>query len=127
MNSNYQSSYFRNGFSTEFRYSRSQLLDLFREQQNSGSSIANLDQLYVDGWKPAGVNGSSNDGWGKKDDQKDAAGPEICWEHDGSVEPLALFEMTEEEKEVYWPLNRLHVDCRTNDSKRFLRHRSIRR
>ena len=32
---------------------------------------------------------------------KEAAGPDICWDHEGSVNPIALQEMTEEEKEVH--------------------------
>lgn len=100
MNANYQSSYNRNGSSSESRYSKDQLLDLFRAQEKSGFSNVNLNDLYVDGWNPNYTNGTTNGGWGKRDDHKDATGPEICWDHEGSVHPLALAEMTEEEKEV---------------------------
>jgi PERQ amino acid-rich with GYF domain-containing protein len=100
MNANYQSSYNRNGSSSESRYSKDQLLDLFRAQEKSGISNINLSDLYVDGWNPNTTNGTSNGGWGKRDDHKDATGPEICWDHEGSVQPLALAELTEEEKEV---------------------------
>ena len=98
MNSHYQSSV-RNGLS-EGRYSKDQLLDLFREQKRNGFSDTNVEDLFVDDWRPA-VNGTSSGGWGRRDDHKDAAGPEICWDHNGSVQPLALIDMTEEEKEVY--------------------------
>ena len=100
VNANYQSSYNRNGSSSESRYSKDQLLDLFRAQEKSGVSNVNLSDLYVDGWNPNYTNGTTNGGWGKRDDHKDATGPEICWDHEGSVHPLALAEMTEEEKEV---------------------------
>lgn len=41
-------------------------------------------------------------GWGKRDDMKEAAGPDICWDHEGSVNPIAMQEMSEEEKEVFF-------------------------
>lgn len=66
----------------------------------------NLNDLFVDGWNPGNTNGTNNGGWGKRDDNKDISGPEICWDHEGSVHPLALAEMTEDEKEV-----RLIKDC----------------
>lgn len=101
MNSNYLASYNRNGSSTECRYSKDQLLDLFRAQDGGGFSSTNINDLFVDGWSPGTVNGTSNGGWGKRDDTKEAAGPEICWDPAGSVNPIAMQEMSEEEKEVY--------------------------
>ena len=99
LNSNYQSTYGRNGSSSDTRYSKDQLLELFRAQSKSGSLNANVNDLLLDGWTP-GMNGTSNGGWGKRDDHKDVAGPEICWERDGGVQPMALLEMSSEEKEV---------------------------
>ena len=100
MNSNYQSSYNRNGSSTESRYSKDQLLDLFRTQESHGFSSTNVNDLFIDGWNPSASNGAYSGGWGKRDDVKEAAGPDICWDHEGSVNPMAMQEMTEEEKEV---------------------------
>lgn len=60
----------------------------------------NVNDLFVDGWSPGAVNGTNSGGWGKKDDVKEAAGPDICWDFEGNVSPMALQEMTEEEKEV---------------------------
>ena len=100
LNSSYQSSYGRNGASAESRYSKDQLLDLFRMQEKSGSSHTNVNDFFVDGWTPGAINGASNGGWGKRDDIKEAAGPDICWDHEGSVNPMAMQEMTEEEREV---------------------------
>lgn len=104
MNSNHQSSYTRNGASTESRYSKEQLLDLYRVQEKSDFPNGSLDEFFVDGWTP-GLNGTSNGGWGKRDDHKDSNGPEICWDHSGSVQPLALADMTEEEKEVDYSIH----------------------
>ena len=102
MNSNYQSSYARNGSSVEGRYSKDQLLDMFRAQGRAGQINHNVSDLFVDGWNPGSVNGTVNGGWGRKEDQKEPSnGPEVCWDHEGSVQPLSLIEMSEEEKQVY--------------------------
>lgn len=100
MNAN-QSSYTRNGSSTECRYSKDQLLDLFRAHERNGFSSTNVNDLFVDGWSPGAVNGTNSAGWGKRDEMKEAAGPDICWDHEGSVNPIAMQEMTDEEKEVH--------------------------
>ena len=54
----------------------------------------------MDGWTPGNVNGNENGGWGKKDDQRESAGTDICWDFEGSVRPISLSEMDEEEREV---------------------------
>lgn len=99
MSSNYQV-YNRNGASTESRYSKDQLLDLFRTQERDGFSSTNVNNLFVDGWNPGAVNGTNNGGWGKRDDNKEAAGPDICWDHEGTINPISLQKMSEEEEEV---------------------------
>ena len=100
MSSNYQSFYNRNGASTESRYSKDQLLDLFRTQETDGFSNTNVNDFFVDGWSPGALNGTSNGGWGKRDDNKEAAGPDICWDPEGTINPISLQQMSEEEKEV---------------------------
>ena len=99
MNSHYQSSHGRNGASTEGRYSKDQLLDLFRAQGQSGPDVADL---FIDGWSPNAVNGTSHGGWGKRDDHKEqqSTGAEICWDHEGTVQPLSLIDLNDEEKQV---------------------------
>ena len=104
LSSNYQSSYARNGASAEGRYSKDQLLEMFKAQTRSGQLGTDVSDLFVDGWNPASVKETVNGGWGRKDEQKDAsAGPEICWDNEGKVQPMSLLEMTEEEKEVSSP------------------------
>lgn len=102
LNSNYQSSYTRNGASAEgSRYSKDQLLDMFRAQGPSGQLHHNISDLFVDGWNPSPVNGTTNGGWARRDDQKEApTGPDICWDHEGKIQPLSLIDMSEEEKQV---------------------------
>ncbi len=52
-------------------------------------------------WNPQNPSmGSNGASWGKKEEKDTASGPEICWVHDGSVDPLGLIDMDEEEKEV---------------------------
>jgi PERQ amino acid-rich with GYF domain-containing protein len=87
--------------SSDQRYGRSQLLDLFKNLQEAESLADGLASLYVDGWKPNITNGT-NHGWGRKEESgKDAhPGADVCWDRDGAIFPLCLAAMTDEEKEV---------------------------
>lgn len=102
MSSNPQSSGLRNGMATgEARYSKEQLLDLYKSQRESGSLAKNVTDYFVADWDPHVETPSVNGAWGKREDQKDPPnGPEVCWDHGGQIEPLALMNMTDEEKEV---------------------------
>ena len=102
LNSSYQSNFSRNGGTTESRYSKDQLLDLFRAQVKSEQPSANVADYFVDGWNPDITSSGSNGGWAKKDEFKDgSSGPEICWDYDGVSHPLGLTEMGDDEKEVH--------------------------
>jgi PERQ amino acid-rich with GYF domain-containing protein len=83
------------------------MLDMYRTQGNATKSLADV---LTEGWSPGTIGTSSNGGWSRRDEQKDHTGPEICWDHDGTVQPLGLIDMTEEEKEVRY---RYHLDNRT--------------
>lgn len=99
LNSGYQSSLNRNGGSAETRLSKEQLLNIRNELGMNGQSSISISDLYVDGWSPEGVNGSNHGGWGRRED-REPTGPEICWDHDGSVLPMGLIDMTDEERAV---------------------------
>ncbi|KAJ5173409.1 hypothetical protein N7492_006002 [Penicillium capsulatum] len=43
----------------------------------------------------------ANGAWGKRDDHKTSAGPEVCWDHEGQAEPLGLTDMSDGEKELF--------------------------
>ena len=91
----------RNGASSETRYSKDQLLELFRSQAKKADNIVDIQKLFVDGWNPGAPNDTSNGSWAKRDDHREVAvGPEICWDHGGSIVPLGLMEMDDQEKEV---------------------------
>jgi PERQ amino acid-rich with GYF domain-containing protein len=91
----------RNGASSENRYTRDQMLSLFRNQRESGDLNNGLSSLYVSGWEPNVSNGTSGSSWSRRDEQKDSqVTADVCWDRDGSVQPLALSEMTVEEREV---------------------------
>lgn len=93
----------RNGAVVDTRYSKSQLIDLYKSQQESDTSQRDsLTSLYVAGWEPNTANGHSSSGWNRRDEvsREHAPGSEICWEQDGSVVPVGLSELTDEEKEV---------------------------
>lgn len=100
MSSTYQSSALRNGAATDTRYSKDQLLSLYKTQRESGVLGKNVADYFVADWNPhetSPVNGA----WGKREDSKDnPSGPEVCWDHGGQVEPLGLVDMTDDEKEV---------------------------
>ncbi|KAG2413460.1 hypothetical protein HFD88_002649 [Aspergillus terreus] len=98
------SSTLRNGAATETRYSKEQLLSLYKSQRESGVLGKNVAEYFVADWDPhvetpAAVNGA----WGRREDSKDAnpSGPEVCWDHGGQSEPLGLIDMTEDEKELF--------------------------
>jgi PERQ amino acid-rich with GYF domain-containing protein len=87
--------------STDFRYSKSQLLDIYKAQVESGASNGDISHLLENSWDPKQSNGANGRaGWGKSNDGRDAQGPGICWESKGNVQPIGLEEMTEEEKLV---------------------------
>lgn len=87
---------------SDTRYSKNQLLDLFRTRHEVDGPLADsLSELYVGGWEPTQSNGVPG-GWSRRDEQaKDhVPGPEVCWDRDGSIGPVGLIEMNDEEKEV---------------------------
>lgn len=85
----------------ETRYSRSQLLDLFKEQRDAGDLETDLSELYV-GESDAshGSNGNEGGKWGRHEPKENGVGPDICWDRGGGIEPLGLMDMTDAEKEV---------------------------
>ncbi|KAL8932899.1 MAG: hypothetical protein Q9216_006623, partial [Gyalolechia sp. 2 TL-2023] len=90
------------GGALETRYSRDQLLDLFRAQPKAGPSNIPVSDLYEEGWNPPSANGTPNGTWSRRDEMKDGpSGPELCWDHDGNVQPLGLMDMTEEEQAAF--------------------------
>ena len=92
----------RNGNHTDSRYSKDQLIQLFRGQQENNDLKEGLSKLYVNPWDHNVPNGSLASSWARRDDQAGPgqAGAEICWDKDGTIVPLSLEDMTEEEKEV---------------------------
>ena len=100
LNSNYQSSYTRNSALGDSRYSKEQLLDFYRAQAEGPLSCSIAD-LFVGGWTPEASSATNSDTWNSRDSFKESNnGPEICWDYDGSIQPLGLIEMDEDEKEV---------------------------
>lgn len=95
----------RNGSSGDGRYSRDQLAHLFRTQQDSGDLNDALSTLYMGTWEPHATNGASGASWGRKEDhgREAQSGVDQCWDRDGSILPLSLADMTDDEKEVCPP------------------------
>ena len=93
----------RNGASVDARYSRDQLLDFYKSQSHASAAWKDgLSDLFVGGWQPDVSEGAVVGSWGRGDQGRDAApiAPDVCWEHDGGLEPLGLADLDDEEKEV---------------------------
>jgi PERQ amino acid-rich with GYF domain-containing protein len=87
--------------STNFRISKNQMLDIFRAQQDSGSIKRDVSHLFEGNWDPGHSNGTNGrSGWGKSTDGRESHGPDVCWDEDGSVLPVGLEEMSEQEQAV---------------------------
>ena len=88
--------------SENLRYSKEQLLDLYKAQQSSSGGLQDeLPNLFLGGWQPDATNGASASGWTRSEQIRDSQpGPEVCWDKDGVVEPLGLIELNDEEREV---------------------------
>lgn len=85
---------------TETRYSKDQLLDIFRSQQTSDALNGDVSRLFTSTWDPGHSNGANGRGWGKTNDSRETHGPEVCWDQNGSVQPIGLEEMSALEKSV---------------------------
>lgn len=95
----------RNGSTTDGRFSKQQLLSIYKAQKVSGKLGKNIADLIVGGWQPGNVMTGSSSLWNQKDEpgKESGSGPEICWDVNGDISPLCLREMSDEEKEVIQP------------------------
>lgn len=101
LNSSHPSHAYRNGLSTDTRYSREQLLDLFQSQKEAGGLSRNLADLFQGSWDPM-MDKDTLASQGLKGDGKDQyPGPEVCWNPNAEPAPFGLVSMSEEEKEVH--------------------------
>jgi len=99
---------YRNGSLQESRYSKGQLLELYKTQYDSDNlHNGNLSSLYVAGWEPTMANGGSAGGWSRRDDSLRDNMPalDVCWDQSGSKLPLSLADLTDDEKEVRWSIH----------------------
>lgn len=72
------------------RYSRDDLLNVYRQQQEDGMVDARLDTVFVGPWQLG--NGIRHD--------NEKIGAELCWEDEPVSVPFGLQEMSEDEKQV---------------------------
>ncbi|PKS05980.1 hypothetical protein jhhlp_007813 [Lomentospora prolificans] len=84
------------------RYSKEQLLELYRESYGIPAQ-GNISRLFMEGWHPgvSQVNGHSSRGWGKPQESQPAQDSDVCWNDTADMKPLALQEMSMEEKEMF--------------------------
>lgn len=99
------------------RYTKDDLLDVLRAQKISDDP----SHLFIPGWDPSNINGSSGRGWGKSNETHIPQEPGACWDQSGETAPMALQDYSLDEKEV----NSCLVDTfpayhqRTNERKAF--------
>jgi hypothetical protein len=90
----------RNGASSDYRYSRDQLIHLYKGREESENNPQVLSELYAGGWEPNNSNGVSGASWGRRDEQRDSHGADLCWDREGHMAPMGLHDMTDEERDV---------------------------
>jgi PERQ amino acid-rich with GYF domain-containing protein len=101
LNANHQINSLRNGTAGEVRYTKDQLITLYKQQRDAGALDQNLSAIFTGGWDPLVGRDSTSSAWGRRDDGKESSvGPEICWDHSARAEPLALIQPSDEEREV---------------------------
>lgn len=87
--------------SGSLRYSRDQLLSIYSNTQDATYQRSDVSALFVDGWNPGHVNGTTPRGWGKTGESLVAPQePDICWDVPGATKAVGLQDMNSEEKEV---------------------------
>lgn len=69
-----------------------------KEAGGGNGDVSNLLHSEFDPWHVNGSNGRA--AWGKSNDGRDNYGPNVCWDKQGSNEPLGLQPLTDEEKLV---------------------------
>lgn len=91
----------RNGTLPDTRYSKDQLLELYKSQQSVDGGLRDgLSNLFVGGWQPD-IHDENSSTWGRNEHSRDTQpGPDLCWARDGTTEPLGLVDMDDEEREV---------------------------
>ena len=90
----------RSANSLDMRYSKQNLLDLYKDQVESSDLTASLSDLELGDWDPDVGTGVR---WTKRFDHGSETnpGPEICLNHSTPGEPLALTDPIAEELEVF--------------------------
>lgn len=89
------------------RYSKQDILDIAAARKDLGQN-KDVSALFMGGWDPdnsSTTNGRS--GWGKSGDGRDNYGPEVCWNRNGDSLPIAFEEMSDVEKAVSLPSNKI--------------------
>lgn len=87
--------------SSEARFSKNKLLEIYKTHQNTDESNIDVSRLFMNNWDPTHSNGVNGRGWGKSNDTRDQSyGPEVCWDQSGQIQPIGLEEMSELERMV---------------------------
>ncbi|EGS17173.1 uncharacterized protein CTHT_0064880 [Thermochaetoides thermophila DSM 1495] len=89
------------------RYTREELLDIYRNHVESAPPQTDTTSLFMPNWNPNQVNGSATGAsqpraWGKAADSGPVPqDPTVCWDSNGTVKPISLEAMSPEEREIF--------------------------
>ncbi|CAH0025466.1 unnamed protein product [Clonostachys rhizophaga] len=79
------------------RYSKEDLLDMYRPQRISEDP----SRLFMQGWNPGHVNGGAVRAWGKSNENHVPQEPGACWDVNGESTPMGHQGLTSDEKEAF--------------------------
>lgn len=82
----------RNGLSSDMRYSRDDLLSVYKSQHEAGLIGSDVNRYFAGPW-------DLSNGPASRPESKEAS-VEVCWNYEPNTIPLALHEMDENEKQV---------------------------
>lgn len=86
---------------SEARFSKDELLQIFRSQRASGELDKHVDSLLLGELAAATHHDDALPGWTQRaEDQRSAPNVSLCWDDTASSHPLSLEDMTREEHEV---------------------------
>lgn len=86
----------RNGSASDARYTKEQLLTVYRLQKEAGTLERNIEHLFQGPWDFSARNGTVQ----ARSESKEQPGPEVCWNPSSDSDPFGLVDMSDAERQV---------------------------
>ena len=84
---------------SSLRYSKDQLLDIYKSTE---ASPGDTSTLFTPNWNPSQANGVAARAWGKSSDSPHVPqDPTVCWDSSGNTKPISLEPMSAEDRELF--------------------------